>query len=309
MFARRYDKNPVLSPTSRWWETKAVFNCGVADKDGTIHMLYRAVGDDNISRLGYAWSRDGFNFERAHLPAYESPPGDEFERLGSEDPRITLIDDTYYILYVGTSVYPAAEERPPTFKVGPPWRCRVSLLSTKDFKTYERHGVVLPEFDDKDAVLFPEKINGKYVMYHRILPDIWISYSDDLIHWYGHKSVMAPKLGSWDSERIGAGAPPIKTENGWLNIYHGVDDNRVYRLGIFYSDLDDPSKIISRSSVPILTPEESFECLGPVCNVVFTCGVLERNGQYLIYYGGADSAIGVATFDVDKVKDVEMVPE
>ncbi|HOK55545.1 MAG TPA: glycosidase, partial [Armatimonadota bacterium] len=289
--------------------SKAVFNCAVAEHDGKVHMLYRAVGDDGISRFGYAVSDDGFNFVRSHIPAYESPAGDEWERLGCEDPRITRIDDTFYIPYVGTSVYPVAEQRQPTFKIGPPWRCRVSMLSTTDFKSYTRHGVILPEFDDKDAVIFPEKIGGKYVMYHRLLPDIWISYSDDLINWYDHKPVMTPKAGSWDNERIGAGAPPIKTPEGWLNFYHGVDDNRVYRLGVFLSDLDDPSKIISRSKMPILNPEHAFECVGQVCNVVFTCGVIERDGQYLIYYGGADSSIGVATLGKDRLKDIEMISE
>jgi predicted GH43/DUF377 family glycosyl hydrolase len=307
MIAQRYSKNPILSPTSNWWETKAVFNCAVVEKDGVINMLYRAVGDDNISRFGYAASYDGFNFERYPLPIYEGPLGDEFERLGCEDPRITIIDGTYYIPYVGTSVYPAIENRPSTFKIGPPWRCRVSLLSTKDFKSFTRYGVILPEFDDKDAVLFPEKIQGKYVMYHRVLPDIWVSYSDDLINWYDHKPVMSPKSGSWDSERIGAGAPPIKTADGWLNFYHGVDEKRVYRLGVFLSDLNDPTKIIARSVGPILDPEEAFECTGSVCNVVFTCGVIERNGEYLIYYGGADSSIGVATLDASRLKDIKTI--
>ncbi len=309
MFAKRYEGNPVLTPTDLWWESKAVFNNAVTEKDGKIHMLYRAVGDDNTSRFGYAVSDDGFNFKRNRLPIYEGPPGDEFERLGCEDPRITNIDGVYYILYVGASTYPAAEDKPPTFLVGPPWRCRVSLLSTTDFKSFTRHGVVLPEFDDKDAVLFPEKINGKYVMYHRVLPDIWISYSDDLLHWYDHKPIMTPKAGLWDSERIGAGAPPIRTEQGWLNIYHGVDETRTYRLGIFYSDLEDPSRIISRSSVPILGPEESFERLGCVNNVVFTCGAIEKEDQYLIYYGGADSSIGVATLNKEVINQIPMTEE
>ena len=309
MIAERYPGNPVLSPTNNWWETKAVFNCAVAEKDGKVHMLYRAVGDDGISRFGYAFSNDGFNFERLHLPVYEGPAGDEFERMGCEDPRITLIDGVYYIAYIGASVYPASENRPPTFGFGPPWRCRVSLLSSLDFKTFTRHGVILPEFDSKDAVLFPEKIGGKYVMYHRIWPDMWISYSEDLIHWHDHKPLMKPKPGAWDCDRIGAGAPPIKTPDGWMNIYHGVDANKIYRLGVFVSDLDDPSKIIARSAEPILDPEESFECIGCVSNVVFTCGVIERDGKYLIYYGGADSTISVATLDKYRLKDVRMTPE
>lgn len=309
MYAKRYDGNPLLTPTSNWWESSAVFNPAVAEHDGKIHMLYRAVGDDNISRFGYACSVDGFDFERLALPAYEGPAGDENERLGCEDPRITKIDDTFYIPYVGASVYSAMEHRPPTFGVGPPWRCRVSLLSTKDFKTYTRHGVILPDFDDKDAVLFPEKIDGKYVMYHRVFPDMWISYSDDLIHWYDHRVLMRPKPGYWDDDRIGAGAPPIKTPEGWLNFYHAADHDRIYRIGVFLSDLDDPSKIIARSAEPVLTPEEAFECVGCVCNVVFTCGVIERDNSFLIYYGGADSTIGVAIMDKSSLNDIRMEPE
>ncbi|MBI2842402.1 MAG: glycosidase [Armatimonadetes bacterium] len=309
IFAERYSGNPVLKPTDNWWETRAVFNAAVAEHEGKIHMLYRALGEDMISRFGYAVSEDGFRFERSRVPAYEAPENDPFERLGCEDPRITVIDGTFYIAYVGTSVYPAAENRKPTFGIGPPWRCRVSLLSTRDFKSFTRHGVILPEFDDKNAVLFPEKIGGKYVMYHRILPDMWISYSDDLIHWDNHKLLMAPKAGSWDCERIGAGAPPIKTSDGWLNFYHGVDNDRIYRLGIFLSDLEDPSKVIARSAVPIMGPEEPFECIGPICNVIFTCGVVERNGKYLIYYGAADSTISVATTDRERLRDVEMIYE
>lgn len=308
MIAERYSGNPLLTPSSHWWEANAVFNCAVAEKDGRIHMLYRAVGLDNISRLGYAFSDDGFNFERGAVPAYEPPPGDEYERLGAEDPRITEIGGTYYVVYTGASIYSAMENRPPTFGVGPPWRCRVSMISTKDFKTFDRHGVLLPDFDDKDAVLFPEKINGKYVMYHRIWPDMWISYSEDLIHWHDHKLIMTPKAGAWDSDRIGAGAPPIKTEDGWLNFYHGTDHNRCYRLGIFLSDLNDPAKIIGRSVDPIMDPEEAFECIGCVPNVVFTCGVIERDGQYLIYYGGADSSIGVATLDKKLLKKIRFEP-
>ncbi len=307
MLAKRYSGNPLLVPTDNWWESSAVFNCAVAEKDGRIHMLYRAVGMDNISRLGYASSDDGFCFNRHPFPAYEPPAGDEWERLGAEDPRITEVEGTYYVVYTGASIYSAMECRPPTFGIGPPWRCRVSMISTTDFKNYTRHGVILPEFDDKDAVIFPEKIGGRYVMYHRIWPDMWVSYSDDLVNWYDHKPLMTPAVGSWDSDRIGAGAPPIKTERGWLNFYHGTDHNRCYRLGVFYSDLEDPSRIIGRSAEPIMDPEEAFECIGCVPNVVFTCGVIERDDHFLIYYGGADSAIGVATLDKKALDGVKLV--
>jgi len=309
VFAERYSGNPVLEPSGNWWESNAVFNCAVADEGGKIHMLYRAVGADGISRFGYAWSEDGLRFERLPVAVYEGPAGDEFERLGCEDPRITPIDGAYYITYTGASVYPATELRPPTFGSGPPWRCRVSLLSTHDFRSFTRHGVILPDFDDKDAALFPVRIGGKYVMYHRMWPDIWVSYSDDLVHWHGHRVLMRPKPGSWDSEWIGAGAPPIRTDDGWLNFYHGVDRDGVYRLGVFYSDLDDPGKVLARSAEPTLNPEEAFECIGPTCSVVFTCGAVERDGAYLIYYGGGDRSIGVATLARDGLKHVKMTRE
>jgi len=308
MLCRRYEGNPILAPTNNWWETKAVFNCAVVRHNSQIHMLYRAVGDDNTSRFGYAISEDVFHFTRFPLPVFEGEQGNEFERLGVEDPRITKINETFYITYVAASTYPASEGRPPTFGVGPPWRCRVSLVSTSDFKTFHRHGVILPEFDDKDAVLFPEMINGRWVMYHRIFPDMWISYSNDLINWTGHKAFMTPRADCWDNDRVGAGAPPIKTQSGWLNFYHAADHDRIYRIGIFLSDLNDPSTIIVRPEEPILTPQDAFECEGCVNNVVFTCGVIERDDDFLIYYGGADSSIGAAMLEKRRLADFLGMP-
>lgn len=306
MELRRYDGNPVLSPTGNWWESKAVFNCAAALHDGRVNILYRAIGDDGISRFGHAVSANGLDIsERRPLPIYESL-GDELERLGVEDPRITKIDGTYYITYTGASVYPCSAAQPGTAITCIPWRCRVGLLSTRDFITYRKHGCILPDMDNKDVVLFPEKINGKYVMLHRTFPDIWIAYSEDLIHWTDHKIIMRVQRGCWDCNRIGAGAPPIKTEHGWLNFYHGVDDGRNYRLGVLMLDLDDPAKVIGRSAEPILSPEKNWEQHGLVPNVVFTCGAVEMDGQYYVYYGGADKVIAVATMDRDDLSKVKM---
>ncbi|MCL6520192.1 MAG: glycosidase [Armatimonadetes bacterium] len=296
MELERYEGNPVLTPTERWWENKAVFNCAAARSNGTVHIIYRAIGEDGVSRFGYAASKNGLDvIERHSMPIYESV-GDELERLGVEDPRITRIDDTYYITYTGVSVYPCCEVHPSAIHTVP-WRCRVGLLSTTDFKTFKKHGCILPDMDNKDVVLFPEKIKGKYVMLHRIFPNIWIAYSEDLIHWHDHKVLMHVQPDSWDCNRIGAGAPPIKTEYGWLNFYHGVDHNRNYRLGILLLDLEDPSKVIGRSAEPVLSPEMDYEKVGLVPNVVFTCGAISMNGRYYVYYGGADKVIGVATMD------------
>ena len=142
-------------------------------------------------------------------------------------------------------------------------------------------------------------------MLHRPLPtrSICIAYSDNLVEWYDHKILVTPRKYSWDCSKIGAGAPPIKTEYGWLEFYHGVDENQVYRLGLILFDLEDPSKIIARSREPILEPEEMYELIGDVPNVVFTCGVVEINDTYYVYYGAADKVIGVATVNKRQLLD------
>jgi predicted GH43/DUF377 family glycosyl hydrolase len=304
MELERYKGNPILTPTTNWWENEAVFNCAAARSNGKVHILYRAIGEDRVSRFGHAITENGLDItERKPDPAYESI-GDELEKLGVEDPRITKIDDTYYITYTGVSLYPCCEVEP-SLVSSAPWRCRVGLLSTKDFKTFTKHGCILPDMDNKDVVLFPERINGKYVMLHRTFPNIWIAYSDDLLHWYDHKLLMRVQPGSWDCNRIGAGAPPIKTEYGWLNFYHGVDHQRNYRLGILLLDLDDPSKVIGRSAEPILSPREPWEKNGLVPNVVFTCGAIEMGDYYYVYYGGADKVIGIAVMSKSDIKKIK----
>lgn len=301
----RYIGNPILSPTANKWENDSVFNTAATLISDEVHLIYRALGDDNVSRFGYARSANGFDIvERSSEPIYESI-GDELEKFGVEDPRITDISGTRFIVYTGASAYPCSESRPLGAKLIP-WRTRVGLLSTTDFRSYKKYGCILPDMDNKDVVLFPERINGKYVMLHRIFPNMWIAYSDDLISWHDHKLLMRVQPAAWDCNRIGAGAQPIKTEHGWLNFYHGVDHKRVYRLGILLLDLDDPSKIIGRSIDPILSPEMDYERIGLVPNVVFTCGAVEKGGRYFVYYGGADKVIGVATMPVDNLGKVPL---
>jgi len=169
-----------------------------------------------------------------------------------------------------------------------------------NMKSCRSHEIEWPERNDKDAVLFPKKIDGKYMILHRPMHKepmgIWIAYSDDLIEWYGEREIMAP-CENWEEKKIGAGAPPIKTEKGWLLIYHGVDEDSVYRLGAAMLSLDDPSKVIYRHPEPILEPERDYEIRGEVPNVVFTCGACEVGDKYYVYYGGADRVICVATVD------------
>jgi beta-1,2-mannobiose phosphorylase / 1,2-beta-oligomannan phosphorylase len=291
----RFSGNPVLEPTKNWWECRAVFNAAAVYHNGRVHLLYRALGDDFLSRFGYASSKDGIHFDvRSKQPVMESDPNDPLERLGCEDPRATLIDGKFYLAYTVASVYPASHP-PPIGSNGAPWRTRVALASTTDFQIFKRHGVIVPDIDSKNAALFPEKIGGKYFLMHRVFPDLWLCQSEDLLHWETHKVLINPRPGCWDATKVGAGAPPMKTELGWLEIYHGVSSDGVYGLGVLLLDLDDPFKVLYRSESPILTPDLEFEKDGIVPNVVFTCGVVEKDGQYVVYYGGADKAIGVAT--------------
>ncbi len=295
---KRSAANPILAPTSRWWESEAVFNPGVIeDKEGNIHILYRAIGRDGISRFGYARTRDGETIEfRSQEPVFDADDGNEFEQKGVEDPRIVCIGGVYHITYTAASVYASGETVPPWLASEPrPWRVRISLAVTSDFKNFTRYGVILPDMDNKDAVLFPEKINGQYAILHRLPPDIWIAYSSNLRDWEEHKKVTHTRPGEWDERRIGAGAPPLLTSKGWLLLYHGADHHNVYRAGFLLLDREDPSRVLGRSPIPAIEPVESYEKEGLVPRVVFPEGlVLRGSDELLMYYGGGDKVVGVA---------------
>ncbi|MFQ6053945.1 MAG: glycosidase, partial [Candidatus Bathyarchaeia archaeon] len=154
---------------------------------------------------------------------------------------------------------------------------------------------------NKNAVIFPSRINDLYAMLHRLEPDIHIAYSDDFRTWSNSRPVMRPRPGSWDCVKIGAAGPPIELDEGWLLIYHGVDARRTYRLGVAMLDKEDPGRVIYRSEEPILEPNERYERYGHVPNVVFSCGSALLDGRLLIYYGCADTVIGVATFNLNEI--------
>jgi predicted GH43/DUF377 family glycosyl hydrolase len=289
MKLRRYEGNPILKPKpENAWESENVFNPAVVYDKGLFHLLYRGMGVDGISRIGYAVSLDGFNFFRFDKPVFT--PKLILEPRGCEDPRIVKLENRYYMTYTAYS------ER----------GIRVGLAVTDNFISWRRYDVWWPEMDNKDATLFPEKIGGKYVLLHRPMHKepmgIWIAYSDNLTEWYGEREIMAPcEEGSWESVKIGAGVPPIKTGKGWLLIYHGVDEDEVYRMGVAMLSLDDPSKILYRHPDPILEPEEDYEIRGEVPRVVFASGACEVRNKYYIYYGGADTVVCVATAKVAEV--------
>lgn len=287
--------NPLLEPIAEHaWESRTVFNCGVTNYDDKVILIYRAQGTvNNVSHLGWAESTDGVDFERRPEPVFS--PGGLDESFGVEDPRLTWIGDTCHMLYTAWGPHP--DHEPGT--IGPEgwpyaW-IKVNHASTKDFVTWDRHGTVFDGPDNKDAAFFPRKVGDRYMAFHRIQPSMWVAYSDDLKTWGDYKVIMEPRPGCYDELKLGAGGPPIETDEGWLVIYHGVDHNKVYRLGVAMLDKDDPTKVINRPVEPILEPEEPWELVGDVPNVVFTCGTAELGDDYLIYYGGADKVIALAT--------------
>ena len=242
----------------------------------------------SISHLRVARSNDGVNFQIDDKPAIS--PQNDYETFGIEDPRITLTDDIYYITYVAVS----------------PLGVTTCLASTKDFNAFKRHCIIAPP-DNKDIVLFPEKINGKYYALHRpVSPlfekhEIWLADSPDLNAWGNYKTLLACRENSWDNLRIGASAPPFKIEQGWLEIYHGADKNSRYCLGAVLFDSNNPSKVIARDKNPILEPQADYEVEGFFGNVVFSCGLLYEQKKLKIYYGVADTSIAYAEIPLQDV--------
>lgn len=242
----------------------------------------------SLSHLRIAHSRDGIRFTVDSEPTI-MPDGCD-ECWGIEDPRITCIDHVYYINYTAVSPNGAA----------------TALISTEDFKIFRRHGLIfLPE--NKDVAIFPEKLGGRYLAFNRPVPksigspDIWLSESEDLTHWGRHRHFYGVSESGWENGRIGGGAPPFRTEKGWIKIYHAADRTSRYCLGAFLLDGEDPSKILAKSRVPLLEPDEDYEKTGFFPNVVFTCGCIYENGAVKIYYGAADDKICRADLSITEL--------
>lgn len=300
MVLHRYKGNPILSPKGDGWEAVMVYNCAAIYEGGKVHILYRAQGaKTGISRFGYASSKDGFNIdERLDYPVFGTSVDSDLDCKGVEDPRLTRIDDRIYLCYTAYGsntgmVFPITGVQ-----------LAVTSISVDDFlakkwnwaeRTYPFYRV-----DNKNSFFFPEKIGGKYVMIHRIPPHMWIAYSDDMVTWTNQQILMSPKF-DWEFFKIGGGAPPIKTDKGWITIYHGVDRHMRYRLGVALLDLEDPSKVIGRYNKPFMEPETDYEINGVVPNVTFTCGAVRIDDTIFLYYGGADTVVCVATAKVDDV--------
>ena len=296
---RRYKGNPILTKDDIPYAVETVHNAGVTKFDGRYIMLFRSHLDTGRSIIGLAESEDGFKFTPRPEPFMtpgKEPVFCEYEQFGVEDPRITPLEGTYYITYNAYS----------------PHGVRVGLAKTKDFESVERVAFIT-QADYRNTVLFPEKINGRYARLDRPHSDIcpwsiWISFSPDLRHWGDSKVVMKPVKYHWDEMKIGPGAPPIRTNKGWLSIYHGVFqtmDGCVYRLGAALHRLDDPSQILGVGSRWILQPEDQWELVGYVHNVVFSCGaVAEEDGTLKLYWGGADKVMCAGTAVIDELVEL-----
>ncbi len=308
--------NPIISPSLYSWESRATFNPAAFEEDGKVYIVYRAAGDDDSSVLGCATSFDGYSVEER--PTYciykrkaKYPKvGEKIDYIsgggwngGCEDPRLTLIDKTLYLLYTAFDGWSSV-------------RMALSSISLSDFKNkkwnWSNERLISPPGEmNKNWVLFPEKINGKFAIMHSFYPKILINYFDSLDELDGSKYIKSNNTRpiddkrTWDSWFRGVGPTPIKTKDGWLVLYHAMDHKNPdrYRMGALLLDLDDPTKILHRSKNPILEPEEDYENNGHKWGVVYSCGAVIKNKELFVYYGGADKYVCVASITLKELID------
>lgn len=342
----RYPENPIVTqldvkPSIDGWEVISAFNAGLIEHDGEVLMLMRVaerpisadegvvlvpvmehpdgkaelkilefdrsderydftdpriIGSPrglyltSISHLRLARSKDGRKFVVEDKPALW--PDQSYEAYGLEDPRITKLGDTYYIVYKGVA----------------PNGITQCLASTRDFVSYDKHGIIFPP-ENMDAMIFPQKVRGQYVALHRPqpkmmgMPNMWMAYSDDLIHWGEHQFLLGAASGTWEGGRIGGGAVPFLTERGWLEIYHAATMDDRYCLGGVLLDAECPEKVLAKSPHPIMEPEAPYETSGFKPNVVFTCGAIVRGDTVTVYYGASDEVMAAADLSVSEILD------
>ena len=295
----RHSGNPILSREDWPYQINSVFNAGaVCLADGETLLLCRVEDRRGLSHLCAARSSNGIDGWRVDTePTLPANPQEYPEELwGIEDPRITFVPelDQYAVAYT-------------SFARGGPG---VSLALTKDFKTFQRYGVIMPP-EDKDAALLPRRIHGSWALIHRPVTTLgahmWISYSQDLKHWGSHKIILEARRGGWwDANKIGLCSPPIETPKGWLTIYHGVRQTAsgsIYRLGLALFDLGRPDVCLQRGDSWVFGPEAPYERVGDVNDVVFPCGqTIGVDGDTIyLYYGAADSSVALATGSIRRL--------
>src|SRR3954453_23660580 len=297
----REPTNPLLSARDFPYPINSVFNPGAAMHNGDTVLLCRVEDRRGISHLTVARSPDGrTNWHVQPKPLIADDPTDARSCWGAEDARVTYVDElaAYVIAYTA---------------YGPAGPC-VALAMTDDFHRFEPSGVVMPP-EDKNASLFPRRITGQYVLFHRPVSvmsaraDVWLSRSDDLRSWTAPEPVMQSRPGAWwDATRIGMGPPPIETPAGWLVVYHGVKQmvaTSIYRVGLVLLDLENPTRVLRRTSSWVLGPDAPYERTGDVPNVIFPTGLVHDTAtdELRLYYGAADSFVGMASGTLSSVLD------
>ena len=286
----RLSHAPILAPSGRGWESAGTFNPAVIRRGDKIVMLYRAQDKSGTSRLGYAESTDGIHFTRRAKPVL-SPSAPYEKRGGVEDPRLVQFGPTYYLTYTGYNKKDA----------------QLCLATSKDLIDWDRKGVIMPANQGKwnvkwtkSGAIVPEKINDKYWMYFlgtsaEGKDQVGLASSTDLLHWREETAtpVLPVRPGRFDSRVAEPGPSPVLVSGGIYLFYNGADDSLVYRTGIAIFSRDDPRRLIWRSAMPFFSPEEDWEKIGQVPNVVFVEGMVRQESRYLFYYGGADKYVGV----------------
>lgn len=293
----------IMRPLKDKFGSFARFNPGVLLKDDVVHMLYRATNSDikdnqnYISSIAYARldTNTNIQYDSNEMVIYPTMPE---EVKGCEDPRIVEFEGDFYIFYTAYDGIMA----------------RVAIARTDDFIHYKKLGIIKHFTWDKDAFIFPERINGKIAYLHRVEPSIQLDYFesfDELLSinaWIDYEkkvdtSTIMKREYFWENQKIGGSVPPIKTEKGWLLLYHAVDDNFIYRGSVALLDLEDPSRVIARIPYPLLEPQEDYELFGDVNNVVFPEGGYIYKGELFVYYGAADKYIALAKIGVNELLD------
>jgi predicted GH43/DUF377 family glycosyl hydrolase len=324
--------NPILMPKpENDWENLVVCNPGVWYEKGKFYMLYRAAGNDrnHVIRFGLATSTDGVHFTRVGDKPVFGPSENGEDAGGVEDPRIIKLDDYFYVTYAFRPCPPGQywtfrHDEVVTQDFGPnaPLFLKNNIANsglaiTKDFHSWRRLGRLTDsDLDDRDVIIFPEKVHGKFVMIHRPkewvgerygtnYPGVWIRYSEDILTWKEPSKLLLKGIeGTWE-EKVGGSTPPMKVDGGWLMLYHGVEDGGkgYYRVGAALLSADNPSIVLGRTKEPILEPEYDYETKGIYNGCVFPTGSVIVDGTLYVYYGAADKCIGVATCGVDELVD------
>jgi len=301
----RFAGNPIISPRPGMaWEAGGTLNAAAIELEGKIYLIYRSVSDQNVSTMGLAITTDGFTIdERLDKPIYSGREpfetrGGEMSNFGVEDPRIMEIGDRLYVTYTGYN-----GERP---------RVAVISIKTQDFLkrkfNWSKAEAISPDYiDDKDAAIIPEKIDGKYMVFHRIGLNVCADFVDSLD--FKHPitkciEILEPRPGMWDGAKVGIASPPIKTKKGWLMFYHGISNKKTYRVGAVLLDLKNPTEVLARTTTPIFEPKAEYEMSGVVPHVVFPCGTVVRKDKIFMYYGAGDSVLGVATGSLAEILDI-----